>query len=223
MIHISHPVNCAVYPSYIMVAEDSKLINTCFDCRIHKTCHAFKHRLSLTDNMTLFKDKIKSYRKDEATDANYDSPESGLDALMQIMTCGNKIGWRTKSKTGGVDARRIIILATDATYHSAGDGKMVGAYKPNDMKCHLDADGLYNEKWSLSLDYPSVSQINHVVKENNVLIVFAVVKHVLAPYEALAKQIMGAKCVELQGDRIIQIIQDAYAVSRYTTNEALVP
>ncbi|KOB67436.1 Integrin beta, partial [Operophtera brumata] len=176
------------------------------DTRIRKT-YAFKHHLSLTENSTLFKKVVNSYYKDVGS--NYDSPESGLDALMQVMKCQEKIGWRNKSPTGEkLQSRRIIILATDATYHSAGDGKMVGAFKPNDMQCHLDANGKYDDKISRTLDYPSVSQINHVAKENNYIIVFAVLKIVTNVYEALAKEIVGAKCVELKGDKIVQIIKD---------------
>ena len=51
-------------------------------------------------------------------------------------------------------------------------GKLGGIVKPNDGICHLDSKGVYTH--SSELDYPSVSQINHKVKENSVNLIFAV-------------------------------------------------
>lgn len=48
---------------------------------------------------------------------NLDSPEGGLDALMQVMVCNEEIGWRQ-------NARHLIIFSTDASFHVAGDGKV---------------------------------------------------------------------------------------------------
>lgn len=49
---------------------------------------------------------------------NIDTPEGGLDALMQAMVCDKAIGWRPK-------ARHIIVYSSDATYHIAGDGRVI--------------------------------------------------------------------------------------------------
>jgi protocadherin alpha len=46
-----------------------------------------------------------------------DGPEGGLDAMMQVIVCTKKIGWRQK-------ARHLIVFSTDATFHIAGDGKV---------------------------------------------------------------------------------------------------
>ena len=76
------------------------------------------------------------------------------------------IGWRPT-------ASHIVLIATDAPYHIAGDGKvteycsalfliyhyvcnkqLVGALLPNDMKCHMspdDTDGTYSYNKSLEL------------------------------------------------------------------------
>lgn len=140
--------------------------------------------------------------------SNYDDAEAGLDALMQVMKCEKEIGWRT-------DTRRIIVLATDNTYHSAGDGKMLGAIKPNDMKCHLK-DNEYKGEDSLKYDYPSVSAINKVAKEGNFLIIFAIAgsSDILNIYKALSGQISVSKYAELKAEsNILEIIQSAYKVS----------
>ena len=87
---------------------------------------------------------------------NVDNPEGGLDALLQVMVCKNRIGWRNNS-------RKIILVATNQDYHNAMDGKLAGILFPNDGKCHLDSDGYYTE--FKDQDYPSVSQINFIAQQ----------------------------------------------------------
>lgn len=170
---------------------------------IGHTSHAFRNHMPLTDDMKLFIstiDKIKF-------GSNYDNREAGLDGLMQAMTCREEIKWRD-------NARRIIILSTDSPYHSAGDGKIVGAIKPHDMQCHLK-DNMYTE--ALTLDYPSVSQINKVATDENFKIIFAIAPNALkdkipeTEYKHLVRQITGASFARLEGgDSVIQIIKQAY-------------
>lgn len=45
----------------------------------------------------------------------YDVPESHGDALAQVIECETEIGWRNHT-------RRVVLLATDATFHTAGEG-----------------------------------------------------------------------------------------------------
>lgn len=49
--------------------------------------------------------------------ANLDNAEAQLDALVQVIACGDKIGWATHS-------RKIVILLSDGLMHTAGDGKL---------------------------------------------------------------------------------------------------
>lgn len=44
-----------------------------------------------------------------------DIPEGHADALAQVIECPKEIGWRE-------NARRIVLVATDADFHIAGDG-----------------------------------------------------------------------------------------------------
>lgn len=48
-------------------------------------------------------------------------------------------------------------MATDATMHMAGDGKISGAVKRNAKRCGLDNTGSYVK--SLEYDYPSLEEI----------------------------------------------------------------
>ncbi|XP_028163608.1 integrin beta pat-3-like [Ostrinia furnacalis] len=161
--------------------------------------YSYRHHLNFTSNMTEFVEAMKEIK----TGGNFDDQEAGLDALMQVMACDDELEWRS-------DAKRIIILCTDAAYHSAGDGKMVGAEIPNDMKCHLNESKFYDH--SLIQDYPSVSQINKMSSDGNFIIIFAANKIVEYDYTALAEQITGAKYVELTSD-IYEIIKTAYLKS----------
>ncbi|XP_075991986.1 integrin beta-PS-like [Anticarsia gemmatalis] len=161
--------------------------------------YSFKNDMKLSTDWQTFERKINSMQ----FGANYDDPEAGLDALMQAMACTKEVGWRP-------EARRIIVLCTDSTYHSAGDGKALGAIKPNDMQCHLDNE-MYNETLSLTYDYPSVSQINKIAREGHFIVIFAVTNNVVPVYKALANQIVGAKHADLDdGTSALDIIKKAY-------------
>ena len=65
---------------------------------------------------------------------NYDEPESGLDALMQVAACStgaeNVIGWRE-------DSLKMVVFMSVSGLHYAYDGQLGGIIIPNDMKCHM--------------------------------------------------------------------------------------
>ena len=53
-----------------------------------------------------------------AVSGNLDAPEGGFDAIMQAIVCKDQIGWRNR-------ARRLLVFSTDASFHYAGDGKVL--------------------------------------------------------------------------------------------------
>lgn len=162
--------------------------------------YSFKHHLSLTSDTESFKKIVGNL----TNVSNLDNPEGGFDALMQVMVCDKDIGWRS-------DAWRVIVFCTDAPYHSAGDGKMVGAFKKNDMECHLE-NGLYTD--ALKFDYPSVGQINRVVSEKKFTIIFAATQSVSEAYKALETTIKWSKYAALkEKSNIVEIIEEQYKVS----------
>ena len=138
---------------------------------------------------------------------NVDDPEGSLDALMQVMVCGKRIGWRENS-------RKIIIVATDRDFHFAMDGKLAGILEPNDGACHLNSteggSGYYTH--GEILDYPSVSHINSVAQLNNFLIIFAVKDIYKDIYQALTERIAGSyvDILSADGANIINIVEDKY-------------
>ena len=136
---------------------------------------------------------------------NLDAPEGGFDAIMQAIVCKNEIGWRDK-------ARRLLVFSTDAGFHYAGDGKLGGIVTPNDGSCHLDSKGVYTH--SSDLDYPSVSQINHKVKENSVNIIFAVTEEQFGVYDLLQQNVEGSSVGTLSNDssNIVELVKAQYQV-----------
>ena len=108
----------------------------------------------------------------------------------------------------------MLVFSTDSGFHYAGDGKLGGIVKPNDGDCHLDRSGLYTE--STTQDYPSISQINHKVKEHHVNVIFAVTANQVNIYRQLAEGqnplIEGSTAGKLENDssNIVDLIQDEY-------------
>ena len=52
-----------------------------------KAPYAYHHNLNLTENEDVFKTRVKKLE----TRGNVDSPESGMDALMQAIVCQGKL------------------------------------------------------------------------------------------------------------------------------------
>lgn len=145
-------------------------------------------------------DKIKKAHSNSV--GNNEDPEAGLDALLQAMLCKDTIGWRSS-------ARKIIVLCTDAVYHSAGDAKMLGILTPSDETCRMQ-NNTYKD--ASKFDYPSVGLINKVAVEKNFQILFIASENVRRDYELLSKQIQGSSYVPLKGN-FMSKISDEYEVS----------
>ncbi|CAI9556210.1 unnamed protein product [Staurois parvus] len=158
---------------------------------------SFKHILTLTPNGGNFKKQVG----EQSISGNLDSPEGGLDAMMQVAVCGEKIGWR--------NVTRLLVYATDDGFHIAGDGKLAAILTPNDGKCHLDRNSY--EK-SNEFDYPSVGQLAQMLSKNNIQVVFAVTSNMVKTYEALSKLIPKSVVGTLSPDssNILNLITEAY-------------
>ncbi|XP_059140865.1 integrin beta-1-like [Physella acuta] len=121
----------------------------------------FKHLLTMTNDIKLFTNAVQS----TSLTGNLDHPEGSTDAILQAVACQQEIGWRNKS-------RKLLIFASNDRFHLAGDGRLAGIVLPNDGHCHLDSQKRYSKE--LEQDYPSVSQLSHIVNKNDVHIIFAV-------------------------------------------------
>ncbi len=127
---------------------------------------SFEHVATLTNSSTAFSQALQ----DVNISTNVDAPEGTLDAIMQAIVCKDVIGWREKS-------RKVLMIMTDDTMHTAGDGSLAGIVQINDGKCYTFLDskfGTFRYNASTSFDYPSLEQIRQTLSDNDVIAVFAV-------------------------------------------------
>nr|XP_034310719.1 integrin beta-6-like isoform X2 [Crassostrea gigas] len=168
--------------------------------------YSFLHRKSFTANTAEFKDVFSKVNHS----GNQDIGEGMFDGLMQVMVCGDKIGWRNK-------ARRMVVYATDVNFHQAGDGRTAGILEPNDCECHLDDTGKYTK--AEIQDFPSVGQIIQKARENNINVIFVIGGNESSIirsnyYDKLARYLPGGnhKASALSNDykNIVDSIRDSY-------------
>ncbi|KAL7832815.1 hypothetical protein SRHO_G00298330 [Serrasalmus rhombeus] len=157
----------------------------------------FKNVLPLTDDARQFKKKVSAQK----ISGNLDSPEAGLDAIMQAAVCQKEIEWR--------DVTRILVYTSDDTFHIAGDGRLAGIFQPHDGQCHLSRDGFYD---GTAFDYPSIGHLSRVLQANNIQLIFAVTKESVPAYEALSALIPQSVVGELKNDssNVVRLIAEAY-------------
>ncbi|XP_053148837.1 integrin beta-7 isoform X6 [Hemicordylus capensis] len=159
---------------------------------------SYQHVLSLTGNASEFKSRVGQ----QHISGNQDPAEGGFDAIMQAAVCKEQIGWRNVTK--------LLVFTSDGTYHMAGDGKLGGAYLPNDGRCHLDANGQYTK--SHLYDYPSIGHLAEVLSKSNIQPIFAVTGIRVPMYAELSKFIPKSVVGVLKEDssNVVQLITDAY-------------
>ncbi|XP_065610735.1 integrin beta-7 isoform X2 [Cyrtonyx montezumae] len=159
---------------------------------------AFRHVLPLTNDSAEFTRRVRSQR----VSGNMDAPEGGFDAIVQVAVCQERIGWRAVT--------RLLLFASDDTFHTAGDGRLGGIARPCDGRCHLDEHGEYSH--SHLYDYPSVGHLAQVLSDADILPIFAVTAPVVPVYRELSRMIPGAVVGELREDssNVVQLITEAY-------------
>lgn len=149
--------------------------------------HVFKHWMSFEDYENYNGRGTKNdFLKNEIdfltnqTKSNNDAEEAGLEALSQVAVCKDKIGWKQ-------EAKHLLIFSTDAASHLAGDGRLAGINKPNELVCALSEKNpkyvrpTSKEKMvakneyldGLKQDYPSVHDVKNVMNEQNIQTIFA--------------------------------------------------
>uniref|UniRef100_A0A3B4EZ63 Integrin beta n=1 Tax=Pundamilia nyererei TaxID=303518 RepID=A0A3B4EZ63_9CICH len=169
--------------------------------KIHNPSHGFHHVLSMTSNMSEFTRVIKRQR----ISGNMDTPEGGLDAMLQAAVCQRAVGWRP-------EAKRLLLLMTDQPSHLALDSRLAGIVVPHDGLCHLE-DNVY--KGSTRMDHPSLGQLSDKLLENHIYSIFAVEKQQYQWYEELIHLLPGSYLGKLglfQAPNLIDLVVDAYKV-----------
>ncbi|KAH9279256.1 Integrin beta-7 [Echinococcus granulosus] len=169
----------------------------------------YKHILSLTSDFAEFEQKTILSRPS----GNLDSPEGGLDALLQVARCPEYIGWRK-------NARKIVLFATDGGFHLAGDGRLAGLIKPPPKTCQLTYElDRFNKSlvylgWhnSVETDYPSVGEVAEVLTERDISVIFAIDAKVFPLYEKLAAFLPSAAVGTLtdSSTNIVNLLRENY-------------
>ncbi|XP_034016876.1 integrin beta-8 [Thalassophryne amazonica] len=184
---------------YINV-HPSKISNPCSDYDIHcRPAHGFHHVLSMTGNLTEFTRVMKHQR----ISGNMDTPEGGLDAMLQAAVCQREVGWRP-------EAKRLLLLMTDQTSHLALDSRLAGIVTPHDGLCHLE-NNVYTG--STRMDHPSLNQLSDKLLENSIYSIFAVEKQQYRWYEELVSFLPGSylgKIGVFQASNLIDLVVDTY-------------
>lgn len=182
--------------------DDVALENPCFGS-VEGFCSPgfnFWHQFSLNRNVQGFIDKVNRTR----VTANLDNAEGAMDALMQILVCGERIGWKNES-------RKLVLLLTNGLLHLAGDGKLAGLAQKADGFCHLDEKGFY--KTEREQDYPSLEEIYRKLKKHKTNVIFAVTEAVFDYYKKLNELIPNYSYVtQLHSDssNILNVIKKGY-------------
>ncbi|GBP40030.1 Integrin beta-nu [Eumeta japonica] len=165
-----------------------------------ESTYSFKHHLSLTSEVNEFIEKVNK----SVVTANLDNAEAQLEALMQVVACGARLGWSQRS-------RKIVILLSDGLMHTAGDGKLGGAVLRNDETCHLDENGYYSE--ADVYDYPSIAQIYRLLDKHKVNVIFAVTENVKQHYDNLHKvldEFTYVAKLESDSSNILKLVKRGY-------------
>uniref|UniRef100_A0A8C4NBK4 Integrin beta n=1 Tax=Eptatretus burgeri TaxID=7764 RepID=A0A8C4NBK4_EPTBU len=160
---------------------------------------AFRHLLSLTDQVAQFNAQVQRVQMAR----NNDASEGGFDAILQTSVCTERIGWRK-------EASHLLVFATDAASHLALDGQLAGITQPNDGFCHLDEKGSYTA--ANTLDYPSLGLLSEKLAENNINLIFAVTRPVFHLYKNYTDLMPGTTAGILANDssNVIQLIMSAF-------------
>ncbi|KAL3272785.1 hypothetical protein HHI36_014245 [Cryptolaemus montrouzieri] len=163
--------------------------------------YLIKHIQNFTNDLELFAKEVQ--RKSEAS-ANLDDLEGGMEALMQVIVCGKRIGWSDVS-------RKFVIISTGSYMHLAGDGLLSGTVRRNDGRCLIDFKGNYPA--DNPFDYPSLEEIHKHLKRQKVNVIFAVKEKVQSYYEEMGKIIPDSAFIgtlEKDSKNIIQLTRDGY-------------
>lgn len=147
-----------------------------------------------TTDATAIQSTVNNLTVRETSGGAFDGPEAQLEGLLQTaLRSQSEIGFRDS-------ARRVVVVATDAEFHQAGDGRKAGITKPNNLDRTLDGNPPGTGE-----DYPSIPQVRQALINANLVPVFAVTKDQIATYRDLVDDSDGdglgfGSVVELKSD-----------------------
>jgi len=152
--------------------------------------YVYRTNLPLTTDTSALQSTVNNF----IIRSGNDDPEAQLEGLLQTaLRSQSEIGFRDS-------ARRVVVVATDAEFHQAGDGSEAGITKPNNLDTILDGNPPGTGE-----DYPSVPQVRQALINANLVPVFAVTNDQIATYRDLVDDSDGdglgfGSVVELKSD-----------------------
>lgn len=165
--------------------------------------YVYRRDQALTNSASTVNSVYSSY----TASGGADEPESQLDALLSVAQDGG-IGYR-------VGSFRVVILATDASYHVAGDRANVdpaGTIANN-------GDGVvqFNE------DYARISQVKTALEANNIIPIFLTTSPLVNTYKGLVTQLGrgGVLPLDSNSENIADAIKEAVARARGVISDGL--
>uniref|UniRef100_A0A670IB52 Integrin beta n=1 Tax=Podarcis muralis TaxID=64176 RepID=A0A670IB52_PODMU len=162
---------------------------------------SFKNVIRLTHDINKFSQELMM----EQISGNLDAPEGGFDAILQTAVCKDQIGWRE-------DSTHLLVFSTESAFHYEADGANVlaGIMRRNDGYCHLNRTGSYT--FDTKQDYPSVPALVKLLRQSNIIPIFAVTNHSYDYYEKLHTYFPISEIGRLQEDssNIVDLIRTAY-------------
>ncbi|XP_078079883.1 integrin beta-3-like isoform X2 [Mustelus asterias] len=185
---------------YMYMTTEAEIKNPCV--RFSRTCarmFGFRNALKLTAEVEKFNEEVTK----QQVSRNRDTPEGGMDAILQSAVCSDNIGWRQ-------EATHMLVFVSDANSHFALDGRLAGITRPNDGQCHMGLDNEYNA--STILDYPSLAMLSEKLTENNIFLFFAVTDPVTGIYKNYSEMIPGSTVATVSEDssNVRKLVVDAY-------------
>ncbi|XP_017782701.1 PREDICTED: integrin beta-nu-like [Nicrophorus vespilloides] len=162
----------------------------------------FVHTLNFTDDVNEFINQVKAVKYT----ANLDDMEGGMDAVSQVISCQREFMWRTHS-------RKIIVLVTDGYLHFAGDGVLGGTVKALPSGCLVHRDGNIAIYDGLHYDYPSLSYIHKLLRENKITLLMVTEKEISKYYQMMHSMMDDVtKVGELEKDskNVLDLVEEAY-------------
>jgi Ca2+-binding RTX toxin-like protein len=141
--------------------------------------YVYQTDLALTGNATDFQNAVNGLIVRNGND----TPESQIEALMQLGLRPSEVGFRTGTF-------RAVVLATDAPFHLAGDA---GSLPANNGDAVLDGGGAGE-------DYPTIEQVRAALIGQGIIPIFAVTAGNEATYQDLVAQLGFGTVVNLSSD-----------------------
>ncbi|XP_065897548.1 integrin beta-1-A-like [Dysidea avara] len=178
-----------------------------FDDPCRRGCrpaYGFRHIVPLTSDSNVFQETLNN----QTISGNLDTPEGGMDAVLQAILCEEIIGWRPPSL-------KMLMHISDAPIHVAGDGKLAGIVYPPVRDCLLQPESESNAYFyngTITYDYPSLGMIESLLRERNIQLVFGALLDSGIILEDMREQLPDAIILQLSANSsdIVDIVERAY-------------